>query len=163
MTRTPRHPILIGLAVLFGLLLVPTGASAASCDWRNMLDAAANSRTISVHTTACYKRALAHLPADVDGYLPAARANIVRAMRRDARIVVLRAGGQPGRDLASVNDPAVAAALRGPVTNLLEDLGPAHVDQVPLPVLALGSVASLLLLAGLGTSLTRARTRRLTR
>jgi hypothetical protein len=163
MARTPRHPILIGIAVVLGLLLVPTGASAAKCDWRNMLDAAANGRTISVHTTACYKQALAHLPGDVDGYLPAARANIVRAMRRDARIVVLRAGGQPSRDLASVNDPAVAAAARGPVTDLLEGLGPAHVDQVPLPVLALGSVASLLLLAGLGTSLARARTRRLTR
>ncbi len=164
MARTPRHPILIGLAVVLGLLLVPTGASAAKCDWRNMLDAAANSRTISVHTAPCYRQALAHLPADVDGYLPAVRTNLLRAMRRDAVSVVLRRGGQPSsRDLASVNEPAVAAAVRGPVTDLLEGLGPAHVDQVPVPVLALGSVASLLLLAGLGTSLARARTRRLTR
>jgi hypothetical protein len=163
MARTPRHPILITLAVLGVLLLVPTGASAAKCDWRNMLDAAANGRTISVHPTACYRQALAHLPGDVDGYLPAARSNLVRAMRRDARTVVLRAGGSPGRDLASVNDPAVAAEIRGPVTDLLEGLGPAHVDQVPVPVLALGSAASLVLLAGLGTSLTRARARRLTR
>ncbi len=40
--------------------------------------------------------------------------------------------------------------MRGPVTNLLEGLGPAHVDEVPLPVVALGGVAALLLLAGLG-------------
>ena len=50
--------------------------------------------------------------------------------------------------------------MRGPVTDLLEGLGPAHVDQVPVPVVALGGAAALLLLAGLGTSLARVRSRR---
>ena len=53
--------------------------------------------------------------------------------------------------------------MRGPVTDLLEGLGPAHVDQVPVPVVALGGAAALLLLAGLGTSLARVRARRLAR
>ena len=53
--------------------------------------------------------------------------------------------------------------MHGPVTDLLEGLGPSHVDEVPAPVVALGGLASLLLLAGLGTSLARVRTRRLSR
>src|SRR4051794_21144852 len=47
MTRTRRlHPLLIGIAAIAGALLLPVGASAAGarCDYRNMLDAAANGR-----------------------------------------------------------------------------------------------------------------------
>ena len=84
-------------------------------------------------------------------------------MRRDARISVQSSGRSISRSLESANDPAVASAVRGPVTNLLEGLGPSHVDEVPAPVIALGGLASLLLLAGLGTSLARVRTRRLSR
>jgi hypothetical protein len=161
MARTRRrHPLLLSIAALGLLLLVPAGASAATCDWRDMIDAAANNRQITTHTTACYEKALSELPGDGDSYAPQYRANLVTAMRRDARISVQRGGGQIGRSLQSANDPAIAAAVRGPVTDLLEGLGPAHVDQVPVPVLALGSAASLLLLAGLGTSLARVRSRR---
>ena len=81
-----RHSLLISLAVLGALLLVPTGASAATCDWRDMIDAAANNRQISSHTTECYQVALSEVPADVDEYLPEVRANLIGAMRRDAGI-----------------------------------------------------------------------------
>jgi hypothetical protein len=155
-----RHSFLISLAVLGGLLLVPAGASAAACDYHEMIDAAANKRQITTHSAACYQRALAELPADVDDYAPEVRANLVTAMRRDARISVQSNGGQISRSLQTANDPAVAASVRGPVTSLLRNIGPAHVDQVPVPVLALGGAAALLLLAGLGTSLARVRTRR---
>jgi hypothetical protein len=159
MARTRRHSLLIGLAVLGLLLLVPAGASAATCDWRDMLDAAANGRQITTHTPSCYAQALAELPGDVDGYAPEYRASLLAAMSRDASISAQRSG-QTGRVLESAKDPALAASVRGPVTSLLERLGPAHVDQVPVPVLALGSAAALLLLAGLGTSLARVRARR---
>ena len=164
MARTRRHhSLLISIAVLGLLLLVPAGASAATCDSRDMIDAAANNRQIAAHSTACYQSVLAGLPGDVDGYLPQLRANLIEAMRRDATIATGRKGGD-GRALESLpSSPAVAVSVRGPVTNLLEGLGPAHVDQVPVPVVALGSLASLLLLAGLGTSLVRVRARRLSR
>jgi hypothetical protein len=161
-----HHSLLIGIAVLFGLLLMPMGASAAGCDARDMYDAAANGRAISQHTPACYQKALAGLPGDVDNYLPAVRANLVAAMRRDALLGARTAGHVNARTTQGVDAPnlaaapAIAAGVRGPVTNLLEGLGPAHVDQVPLPVLALGAAAALLLLAGLGTSLARVRSRR---
>jgi hypothetical protein len=162
MTR-PRHPhsLLIGIAVAIGMLLLPVGASAATCDYRDMLDAAANNRQISPHTSACYQKALSELPADVDNYLPAARANLLGAMRRDATL-----SGQPQADSNSrttqsaVGEQAAAVAVRGPITDLLAGLGPAHVDEVPMPVVALGGAAALLLLAGLGTSLARVRARR---
>jgi hypothetical protein len=163
MARTRRHHLLlIGIAVL-GLLLVPAGASAATCNWRDMVDAAFNNRQISMHTTACYEQALAELPGDVDGYAPQVRANLVAAMRR-AGAISTRNRGRNTRVLESGPGLAVASpGVRGPVTDVLEGLGPAHVDQVPVPVLALGGAAALLLLAGLGTSLARARTRRLMR
>jgi hypothetical protein len=164
MTRTRHHSLLISLAVLGLLLLVPAGASAASCDVGGMLDAAANNRQISPHTMVCYQQALAAVPGDSNGYLPELRANLLSAMTRDGARASQNPDASLSRELqAGGNDQAAAAVVRGPVTNLLEGLGPAHVDQVPLPVVALGGVASLLLLAGLGTSLARVRARRLAR
>jgi hypothetical protein len=168
MTRSLRHLALVALlAVLGSLMLAPAGASAATatagCDWHEMLDAAANDRQISMHTSACYERALAAVPADTDAFQPEVRANLIAAWRRDSRIRVTSNNGTISRQLQASNDPVVASSVHGPVTNLLESLGPAHVDQVPLPVVALGGVASVLLLAGLGTSLARVRQRRAAR
>ncbi len=164
MARSSRpYSFLISLVVLGALLLVPAGASAATCNTYEILDAAYNGRQISSHSPACYQQALAELPGDVDGYAPQVRASLTTAMRRDARISVQSSGRSISRSLESANDPVVASAVHGPVTNLLEGLGPSHVDEVPAPVIALGGLASLLLLAGLGTSLARVRTRRLSR
>jgi hypothetical protein len=162
MARPHRHhSLLIGIAVLLGMLLLPVGASAASCDWRDMLDAAANNRQISTHTPACYQKALSELPSDVDKYLPTARASLVAAMRRDDTLSSRSVAGANGRTTQSaVGEQVAAVAVRGPITDLLAGLGPAHVDEVPMPVVALGGAAALLLLAGLGTSLARVRTRR---
>ena len=163
MARPRRHhSFLIGIAALLGLLLLPVGASAAMCDSRNMLDAAANGRQISQHTRACYQKALSELPADVDNYLPAARANLIAAMRRDDTLSGTPSVSGNSRQPQSLGraSEAAAVAVRGPVTDLLAGLGPAHVDEVPAPVLALGGAAALLLLAGLGTSLARLRSRR---
>ena len=167
MTTTRRHlSFVIVAAVLGALMLVPSGAMAATasatCDASAMIDAAANSRQISAHTTACYRQALAALPPDLDSYAPIVRANLIKAMSRDAGLRSQSAGDK--RVLQSLPAiPSVAAGVRGPVTDLLEGLGPAHVDQVPTPVLALGGAAGLLLLAGLGTSLSRMRQRRAAR
>jgi len=167
MTATRRHlSFLIVTAVLGALMLVPSGAMAATspatCDASAMIDAAANSRQVSSHTTACYRQALAALPPDLDSYAPIVRANLVKAMVRDAGIRSQFTGNK--RALQSLPTvPSVSAGVRGPVTSLLEGLGPAHVDEVPVPVLALGGAAGLLLLAGLGTSLARTRQRRAAR
>jgi hypothetical protein len=168
MAHTRRNlSLLILTAVLGALLLVPAGASAAGCDAGNMIDAAANGRQISTHTMACYKQALAELPSDVDGYAPDVRRNLISAEQRDATLKAKRSNGdsrQLASELAGFSSSAAAPAeVRGPVANLLEGLGPAHVDQVPLPVLALGGAAGLLLLAGLATSLLRVRQRRAAR
>lgn len=164
-SRRHHSRFLIGLAVLFGVLLMPIGASAATCDSRDMVDAAANGRAISQHTAACYQQTLASLPGDLDSYLPAVRANILQAMHRDATLDAPVSAQRSARSTQSVVSsaavaPAVAIGVRGPVTSLLEGLGPAHVDEVPLPVVALGGGAALLLLAGLATSLARVRSRR---
>ena len=164
-SRRHHSRFLIGIAVLFGLLLMPMGASAATCDSRDMVDAAANGRAISQHTAECYQQTLAGLPGDLDSYLPAVRANILQAMHRDATLDAPVSAQRNARSPQSVAlraavAPAVAIGVRGPVTSLLEGLGPAHVDEVPLPVVALGGGAALLLLAGLGTSLARVRSRR---
>jgi hypothetical protein len=167
MTTTRRtFPALLLAVVLGVLLLLPAGAAAASsatCDGHEMIDAAANNRQIATHTTACYEQVLASLDGDVNGYAPWVRSNLIAALQRDAHIRVKLSGGD-ARELASLPSASpVAPAVRGPVTHLLQDLGPAHVDEVPFPVVALGGAAALLLLAGLGTSLSRVRQRRLTR
>jgi hypothetical protein len=166
MTVTRRHfSFLIVTAVLGALLLVPSGAMAATaptCDAGAMIDAAAGSRQISAHTTSCYRQALAALPPEIDSYAPVVRANLLKAMWRDAGLKSQVTGNS--RDLQSLPAiPAISAGVRGPVTSLLEGLGPAHVDEVPTPVLVLGGAAGLLLLAGLGSSLSRVRQRRTAR
>jgi hypothetical protein len=165
MTHPRRQlSLLILAAVLGALLLLPSGALAAAttCDAGEMIDAAANNRQIAPHTSACYRQALAKLPGDVDSYDPAVRTNLIVAMQRDASATSTRTGNT--RALQGIPEaPAAVASVRGPVTSLLQDLGPAHADEVPVPVLALGGAAGLLLLAGLGTSLARLRQRRLTR
>ena len=168
MTTTRRHlSFVIVTAVLGALMLVPSGAmaatSSATCDASAMIDAAANSRQISAHTTACYRQALAALPPDLDSYAPIVRANLIKAMSRDAGLRSPSAGDKRVLQSAIPAIPSVSAGVRGPVTDLLEGLGPAHVDQVPTPVLALGGAAGLLLLAGLGASLSRVRQRRAAR
>ena len=116
------------------------------CDWRDMLDAAANGRQLSAHTTACYQQALADVAgrrrrlraagARQPGLGDAARSHGQDRAQRAPRAAILRTLA------ASVGASAVApAAVRGPVTSLLEGLGPAHVDQVPTPVVALGGAA----------------------
>jgi hypothetical protein len=169
MAITRRQLSLLTLAAVLGaLLLLPSGALAASCDVRDMIDAAANGRQITTHTPACYAQAIAALPSDVDGYAPEIRSNLIAAQDRDASIKSKLAGND-GRQLAGASAVAPAAlsaaapVARGPVASLLEGLGPAHVDQVPVPVVALGAASALLLLAGLGTSLARVRQRRLSR
>ena len=172
MTRTLRHSALLAcLAVLGALLLLPSGASAASagaatasCDVGALIDAAANNRQISPHSTSCYQQTLAAVPGDSNAYEPQLRANLLKAMTRDGARAAQNPNATLSRELqAAGNEQAAAAVVRGPVTNLLEGLGPAHVDEVPVPVIALAGVASLLLLAGLGTSLVRVRARRLSR
>jgi hypothetical protein len=164
MARHRHHSLLIGIAVLFGLMLLPAGASAATstCDYRDLLDAAANGRAIAQHTPACYQKALSELPGDVDEYFPAVRANVTTAMHRDATLRARSNGSSVAnaRTQQSAAGDVVAAGVRGPVTDLLQGLGPAHVDQVPAPVVALAGASALLLLAGLGTSLARVRSRR---
>jgi hypothetical protein len=161
-TNHRQLTLLILAAVLGALLLLPSGALAAGCDTHEMIDAAANNRHITTHSIACYQQALGALPADSDSYDPAVRANLVTAMHRDGDIASEVAG--KNRALQSVSaTPAAAIGVRGPVTSLLEGLGPAHVDEVPLPVIALAVGSALLLLAGLGTSLSRVRQRRLSR
>jgi hypothetical protein len=161
-TNRRQLTFLLLAAVLGALLLLPSGALAAGCDTHEMLDAAANNRTITTHSVACYQHALAALPADSDSYDPEVRANLITAMNRDGDIASEVAG--KNRALQSATPaPAAVVGVRGPVTSLLEGLGPAHADEVPVPVLALGGAALLLLLAGLGTTLSRVRQRRLAR
>ncbi|HEY3613279.1 MAG TPA: hypothetical protein VGK92_06210 [Gaiellales bacterium] len=162
-TSRRQLSLLILAAVLGALLLLPAGALAATCDAGDMIDAAANNRQIAPHTMACYQQAIAALPGDVDSYDPAVKTNLIAAMQRDSDATATRTGTARALQSALPDAPAAAVGVRGPVTSLLEGLGPAHADEVPVPVLALGGAAGLLLLAGLGTSLARLRQRRLAR
>ena len=108
-----------------------------------MVDAAANGRAISQHTPACYQQALAELPGDVDSYLPAVRANLMQAMRRDAdarraAVTAQRNARSTQSALERRGRPGGRRRRARPGHDLLEGLGPAHVDEVPLPVVALG-------------------------
>jgi hypothetical protein len=87
-TVSPRLARLVGLALLCGALFAPAGAQAASDP---VLKDCADGKIDGSYSQAQYKKALRHIPTDVDEYTDC-RDLIRRAQLRDA------SGGKSGND-----------------------------------------------------------------
>jgi hypothetical protein len=135
-----------GLLLAMCLLLVAPASALADCGTtviNDYLDDGAISGTYSV---ACYQQALGEIPTDADIYTDI-RASITAAM--------VKAGGTPATtDAGSTTDTTAAAPGSstdgGVVGQALNSIGPKNADEVPVPVIILGALALLLILAGVG-------------
>jgi hypothetical protein len=134
--------------VLFGLLALSFGASAASAAtpcWRQIQNEWVNNQPISTtYPLRCYREAIAHVPEDLRQY-SSIEEDIRAARQLAATNRTLQGSGSP-------NQPGTADGERGPnptlFTKSLNKLGPDNADSVPLPLLILGGLALLLIAAG---------------
>ena len=123
-----------------------------------------------VYPIPCYTQAIQHLNAypDVQQY-SSAMDDIHRALL--AAILDERGGGPGGGGGTSGGGPSStgpsgsgpsssspspsSSSNSGPITHLFNTFGPSNATTVPLPLLVLGGLAALLMLAGFGTWVTR--------
>jgi hypothetical protein len=169
---------LIAACVLF----VAPAAAFADCG-TSIIDQYLNSGSVSGnYSQACYKSALRQIPTDADLYTDI-RASITAAMNGGG------SGGSPSQvapapgtttpkpkpkgtttDAGTPTDAGTTTDELLPVTpgttdgglvgNALKDIGPKHADEVPMPVIILGGLAALLILAGAGGLIAQRRSRR---
>ena len=179
--RTRARVLVVTLASATALLAAGVhGASAApaviatstnTC-WQDVVNdwLHHNGKIKNTYAIPCYTQAIQHLNAyaDVKGY-----SNVIDDIHRAllAAIHQDRSGGPPSGNSgpgSSNNGPGntntgTANHDRGFVQGLADRLGPGNARSIPLPLLILGALALLLLLAAFGTWLARRiQTRRVT-
>lgn len=111
-------------------------------DWLN------DGRIDRVYEDSCYTQALDHLPTDLEEYSSLGDdINLARELALRGPGPSGGAGngtgptGGPGPDGGSDRD-------KGFIRELLVTLGPGNADEVPIPLLVLGALATLLMAAG---------------
>jgi len=170
---------LIAACVLF----VAPAAAFADCG-TSIIDQYLNSGSVSGnYSQACYKSALRQIPTDADLYTDI-RASITAAMSSTGGGSGSSSGqnatNTPGTttskpkpkatttdagttDAGTTTDellPVVPGTTdAGLVGNALNNIGPKHADEVPMPVIILGGLAALLILAGAGGLIAQRRSR----
>ena len=182
--RTWARMVLVTLAAATALLAA--GAQRASASpaaitastntcWQDVVNdwLHHNGQIKGTYAIPCYTQAIQHLNAyaDVKGY-----SNVIDDIHRAllAAIHQDRTGGgppssNPGSGPSSNNNgpgntnPGNAKPDRGWIQGIADSLGPGNARSIPLPLLVLGALALLLLLAAFGTWLARRiQTRRVT-
>jgi len=164
------------------VLLVAPAAALADCG-TNVIDDYLKDGTISgSYSQACYKSALKQIPTDMDIYTDV-RGSINAAMNSGGSGGTPAASNnQPGttteKDKAkgtttdedttteegTTTDEFLPVAPGttdgGLVGQALNDIGPKKADEIPMPVIVLGGLAVLLILAGAGGLIAQRRSRR---
>ena len=161
---TPKKALLVvaSLAAI-GALLLAAPASAAGTKsktpcWKVLINDWYDGRIDGVYPIHCYRDALKHLPADVDTY-SSARDDIKQALQR--RIQSTKSGGGTtttgggqsgggagGGGSGGGSGSGGGGSAGGPIPGVIDAGKPAHADSLPIPLLVLGGVALVLMLAG---------------
>jgi Alphavirus glycoprotein J len=162
------------LAALAACLLcaLPGQASAAKPCWQNLLyDWADNGHIDKVYPIACYREALHHLPKDIQTYSDAQQA-IQRALQQElttkkpvntkipftttTTAVTTTPSGQTTttKKVETIAAPTTTNSKKGFI-GAINHINPSSPTAFPLPLLILGALAILLVLAGLGGMLYR--------
>jgi hypothetical protein len=134
-----------GLLLALGLVLLAPATALADCGTTIINDYLKDGTINGTYSQACYQQALGEIPTDADIYTDI-RASITAAMTR--------AGGTPTDGTGDSTDTTAAVAGGstdgGVVGQALNGIGPKEADQVPMPVIILGALFLLLILAGIG-------------
>jgi len=144
-------------AAVTAALAAPAPAAAATPCWRQVVnDWLRDGKIDRIYEDVCYAEALDHLPTDLEEYSSlgddirlartAARSNELPSFQqgKGAPGVPPVAGGGPGGGPAGSS----GAGGDGAVENLLRKIGPRNAEEVPIPLLVLGAIATLLMAFG---------------
>jgi len=158
------------LVAAFAFLAVSAApAPAATPCWKLLLNDWYDGTISNVYPIPCYHQAINHLPTDVQVY-SSARDDILRALQQAVQnqkktkktVTAIEPGTTTVARTTSTDTAATATTpnttttptttkkKRGPVSKALRDITPGGADSFPLPLLILGLLAILLVLAGLG-------------
>lgn len=164
-TRRLLPTAAFALVAAAALLLAASPAAAAeSCGKQVINDWYGDGRVDRIYPLHCYEDAIDALPVDVRDY-SSAKEDIERALQ-----FAVRNQPDPGRSAPPEDETGSGPAkggdsgptgsgdagtppgpnpdTGGPLNEVVENLGPANADSVPIPLLALGGLALLLLAAG---------------
>ena len=140
--------ILTTLAATLALTVSAAPASAKTPCWKVVIsDWYVDGRVDGTYPIPCYEQAIQNLPDDVRSYADAA-SEIRRAM-----LDRLRHKDQPTPTGKKKAEPPIVFSRndgeppKGLVSRLIDKIGPANADSVPLPLLVLAGIAFLLLAA----------------
>jgi hypothetical protein len=162
----PLLRLLVLACALAAITVAPSAASAAAPCWKTLLLVWADGHIDKVYAIPCYHQALAHLPTDISTY-SSARSDIERALqqaitKREKPNTVIPRTTTTTRTLPNGTKTTVTTTVASPgkkkpkgFAGAIGRLNPSSPDAFPLPLVILGALAILLVLAGLGGMLYR--------
>jgi hypothetical protein len=140
--------ILFSFAALAG---APSASAAAVPCWKQVInDWLGDGRIDRIYADSCYAEALDQMPDDLEGY--SSLADDIALARTFAQREQLPPPGEDGRR-GEVVPPSGGGGTNGRndhgfVRSFLVRIGPKNADEVPIPLLVLGSLAVLLMASG---------------
>ena len=148
------------LALAFAAAFAAPPADGAVPCWRQVVnDWLADGRIDRIYEDSCYAEALEKIPQDLEEY-SSLTDEIALAREAAARgeTIDLPGGGADdldGTDRIGEGIPPLSggggggpAEDRGPLETFLLKVGPKNADELPLPLLVLGAIATILMAAG---------------
>jgi cobalamin biosynthesis Mg chelatase CobN len=171
---SPRYIRLFALVVAAcaSIAVFATPAPAATPCWKLLLNDWYDGHISNVYPIPCYHQAIAHLPTDIKVYSSAAddinralQAAIARQKKTHTTVTAVETGAATTQKTktssasttphATTTTPTTTKKKNGPVKQVLKDITPGGADSFPLPLLILGILAIVLVLAGVGGMLWR--------
>ncbi len=154
--------VLVAVCASFSVSAAP--APAATPCWKLLLNDWYDGTINNLYPIPCYREAINHLPTDVQVY-SSARDDILRAQRLAVQrqrssgkqqTTITPGATTPGRTTKTTTTPTTTKKKKtGPIGKAIRDITPGGADSFPLPLLILGLLAILLVLAGVGGMLWR--------
>jgi hypothetical protein len=151
--------VLVAVCACFATSAAP--APAATPCWKLLLNDWYDGTISNVYPIPCYHQAINHLPTDVQVY-SSARDDILRALQqavqrqkttKNPQTTITPGATTPGRTTSTTTDTTPTTTTKkkkGPIGTAIRDITPGGADSFPLPLLILGLLAILLVLAGVG-------------
>jgi hypothetical protein len=136
----------VPLLALLVALASSAPASAATPCWKKVVnDWLKDGRIDALYDDSCYAEAQANLPTDLEEYSSLGDdIALAREAATRGELSEFQAGtGRPGA--APVGDDG---SDDGALPSLLRKIGPRNAEDVPIPLLVLGAIATLLMAAG---------------
>jgi hypothetical protein len=139
-------------------------ASAATPCWKLLINDWYDGTINNLYPIPCYHQAISHLPTDVKVYSSAADdinralAIAVRKQKTSHKTQTTITPGPTTTSTKTTSTPGTTTTKKkkkGPISTAIRDITPGGADSFPLPLLILGLLAILLVLAGVGGMLWR--------